>query len=81
MDFPICINAIRMGLSIIYSKGSQNDIFLSLKIVLNIAKKYRPFSFCQCTHLGVSSIQRDFCAFAISIEIFGFVPIFGAGVA
>ena len=41
MDFPIQINAIRMGLSIIYYKGSEflnYDAFLSLNVVLTSAK-------------------------------------------
>ena len=34
MDFPIQVDTIRLELSILYSKGSQDsDVFLSLKIV------------------------------------------------
>ena len=73
MDFPIQINTISMGLSIIYFKGSQVEItnhfvLLSEKIVFILANSGSPdemahfdrvFAVCQSTALGISSIQRD----------------------
>ena len=62
MDFPIHIDAISMGLTILYFKGSQieflkkYDVFLPLEVVLNLAN--RVFTLCQSTLLGVSSIRR-----------------------
>ena len=47
MDFPIQINAIKMGLSIIYFKDHilefpKYDVYLSLKTVLMTAKSIDP---------------------------------------
>ena len=57
MDFPIHIKAIRMGLSIIYFKGSQvritnYDVFLSLRTVLILTNSVNPNEMSRY-HLGL----------------------------
>ena len=42
MDFPIHIDTISIGLSIVYFKGSQVEFSPSLKVVLILAKSADP---------------------------------------
>ena len=58
MDFPIHINATRMGLSIIYLKGIS--LFLSLKIALTTAKSVDPDEMLPYTafHLGLHCLPK-----------------------
>ena len=69
MDFPIHIDTISRGLSIVYFKASQVDLSKSGCISVpercfNLSKQcillqvIWVYTVCQSTHLGVSSIQR-----------------------
>ena len=62
MDFPISIDTIGIGLPIVCFKGSQVevskfDVFLSLKVLVILAKCADPDEICQITRLGISSIK------------------------
>ena len=66
MDFPIHIDTISMGLPIMYIKGQRQsflnyDVFLSLKVVLILAKCEDPdeMQHNAAFHLGLHSLPKD----------------------
>ena len=65
MDFPKHIDTISLGLPIVYYKGlpvefQNNDIFLSLKIVLILANSEDPYGMLHFAafHLGLHCLPR-----------------------